>query len=342
MTGLARCAAALTVVVLGLGSAAPGSAAAAAAAAPAAATDGPGALSHFDLARKDCVGTARNDSSRVWFTVAGGVLSDVSSPTIDNANVETLQYVVTDGSTFADLQSRDTTYTVSSTDRSGMACLVTSTARSGRYRILTRYVTDPARDSVVMETRLEALRGSARDLRLYVRYDASINGNGGGGAPDGGADSATVDAATTALVSSDISTRSQAANRDYGVPLFGALLADRPFLAEESGFAGAPSDGLVQLDAAHRLTSGTTEAANGNVVQTALVDTSSGGAFTLALGFGQTLAAAVRTARDSARAPFALTYAGYVDGWHRYDAGLRPPPAGLRVPGQPAGRIAGT
>ena len=58
----------------------------------------PGALSHFDLARKDCVGTARNRRSKVWFTVADGVLSDVYFPTNDNTNVETLQYVVTDGS----------------------------------------------------------------------------------------------------------------------------------------------------------------------------------------------------------------------------------------------------
>ncbi len=51
------------------------------------ATDGPGAMSHFDLARKDCVGTARNDRSKVWFTVADGVLSDVYYPTNDNTNV---------------------------------------------------------------------------------------------------------------------------------------------------------------------------------------------------------------------------------------------------------------
>src|SRR4051794_36202336 len=76
------------------------------------ATDGPGAMSHYDLARKDCVGTAHTDRSRVWFTVAGGVLSDVYEPTIDTTNVETLQFVVTDGATFTDLQSRDTTYTV--------------------------------------------------------------------------------------------------------------------------------------------------------------------------------------------------------------------------------------
>ena len=71
---------------------------------------GPGALSHFDLARKDCLGTARNPTSKVWFTVASGILSDVYYPTVDNTNVETLQYIVTDGSTFTDLQARDMTY----------------------------------------------------------------------------------------------------------------------------------------------------------------------------------------------------------------------------------------
>src|SRR5262245_32385865 len=81
----------------------------------------PGTSSHFDLARKDCLGTARNSSSKVWFTVAGGVLSDTYYPTVDNTNVETLQYVVTDGSTFTDLQTRDMSYVATSLDRSGMA-----------------------------------------------------------------------------------------------------------------------------------------------------------------------------------------------------------------------------
>ena len=83
---------------------------------PAGAPGWPGALSHFDLARKDCLGTARNTTSKVWYTVADGVLSDVYYPTVDNTNVETLQYVVTDGSTFTDLQTRDMTYTVEAID----------------------------------------------------------------------------------------------------------------------------------------------------------------------------------------------------------------------------------
>src|SRR5213082_2550241 len=94
------------------------------------ASDGPGALSHFDLSRKDCLGTARNTTSKVWFTVANGVLSDVYYPTIDNTNVETLQLVVTDGSSFTDLQTRDMTYSTHTLDDSGgMACKVTATAK---------------------------------------------------------------------------------------------------------------------------------------------------------------------------------------------------------------------
>ena len=141
----------------------------AAAAAAAAAPGSPGAMSHFDLARKDCLGTARNTSSKVWFTVAGGVLSDVYYPTIDNTNVETLQYVITDGKTFTDLQTRDTTYTVKSLDRSGLACRVTATAKSGRYVLATDYTTDPARASVVMRTTLTPTNPKDA-LQVYARF----------------------------------------------------------------------------------------------------------------------------------------------------------------------------
>ena len=72
------------------------------------------------------------------------MLSDVYYPTIDNTNVETLQYIVTDGSTFTDLQTRDMTSTATALDAGGMVCRVTSTAKSGAYRLVTDYITDPA------------------------------------------------------------------------------------------------------------------------------------------------------------------------------------------------------
>ncbi|CAM3657210.1 glucodextranase DOMON-like domain-containing protein [Kibdelosporangium persicum] len=272
---------------------------------------GPGALSHFGLARKDCVGTARNTTSKVWFTVADGVLSDVYAPTIDNTNVETLQFIVTDGRTFTDLQSRDMRYTVSA-DRTGMACQVQSRARD--YRLTTDFITDPARNSVLVKAKLHG----PRDLKLYVRYDASINGNGGGGPLNGGADSASAD--QRALVSSDPNTITNAPNRDYGVPLHGALRANKPFKAANSGYVGTETDGLVQLDK-ERTIKPNTNAPNGNVVQTAQID---GHEATLALGFGQTASQAIETAGDSLTTPWHWTYGRYVQGWRDYNRKLKP------------------
>src|SRR3954468_22363943 len=193
----------------------------ASAAPPTTAPGAPGSLSHFDLARKDCVGTARNTTSKIWYTVAGGVLSDVYAPTIDTTNVETMQYVVTDGSSFTDLQTRDTTYTVRA-DATGMVCTVTSTAKSGRYRLTNTYLTDPARASVVVHTRYTPLSKAAKAFRLYVRLDATMGGNGGGGTGNGGAASATIDRSTGSPVpvSFDTVTATNAVNRDYAVPSY--------------------------------------------------------------------------------------------------------------------------
>ncbi len=171
----------------------------ASAASDVAAADGPGTTSHQDQSRKDCVGTARNTTSKIWFTVANGVLSDVYAPTVDATNVETMQYIVTDGSTFTDLQTRDMTYTVKS-DATGMTCTVTSTAKDKSYKLVTTYLTDPSRDSVVLHTTFVPATRAARNDQLFVRLDANAGGNGGGGTANGGADTAVTDTSTGSAI----------------------------------------------------------------------------------------------------------------------------------------------
>jgi glucoamylase len=293
-----------------------------------AAPDRHGATSYLDVARKDCFGTARNTTSKVWFTVADGVLSDVFSPTIENTNVNTLQYIVTDGRTFTALQQRDMSYRVSSPDPSGMVCRVTSTDRAHRFRLISDYVTDPARDSVVIHTRLVGMgkdARAARNLKVFVRYDATIDNTGGGGKANGGPNNAVIDPSTTALVSSD----TKAPKGPFSARVVGALVANRAFLTESSGFVGTSSDGLSQLSAHHRLVKEYPTATDGNVVQTARVDTTPGRPFTLALGFGPDAHRAIATARASAARPFARTLSQYSAGWHSYDASLRRPPRHL-------------
>ncbi|HWD75500.1 MAG TPA: hypothetical protein VG371_10200 [Solirubrobacteraceae bacterium] len=274
---------------------------------------GPGAQSYLDLARKDCFGTARNTTSKVWFTVVDGVLSDTFSPTIENSNVNTLQYIVTDGRSFTDMQQRDMTHVVSSPDRSGMVCQATSRDPKHGFALVTDYLTDPARDSVVMHTTLEPLDGTATaaldSLKVYVRYDAQIDNTGGGGTTNALPNNAVIVPATRVLVSSDTTTPTG----PWAAPVVGALTADRRFERASSGFAGTSSDGLTQLDTFDSLRNVYSSATDGNVVQTAQINDPTH-PFTLALGFAATANEAVDTAERSATTPYSATLKAYVDG----------------------------
>nr|MDQ2814718.1 glycoside hydrolase family 15 protein [Actinomycetota bacterium] len=239
-----------------------------------------------------------------------------------------VQYIVTDGKTFADLQEREMTYTVSSPDRSGMVCQVTSTDARHGFQIVTDYITDPASGSVVMRSRLVPLPGGRsdfRNLKVYVRYNPHIDNTGGGGSANGGANNALVDTATTALVATD--THPATGPGPFAATVHGALAANHPFLAESSGFAGTPSDGLSQLDTSYHLADQYQSAQDGNVTLTALVNALPGQPFSLALGFGVSAQAAIGAAGQSAAQPFAKTLAGYVAGWRGYDQTLHRPPA---------------
>ena len=335
-------AAALCMACYAVAAAGPAGAASTAAAQPAVTAPGaPGTMSFFDLARKDCLGTARNTGSKVWYTVADGVLSDVYEPTIDNTDVGTLQYIVTDGATFTDLQTRDMTYTVAA-DPSGMACTVTATSASHGYRLVTTYITDPARDTVLMDTRLTAAPGSDTDigkLRLYARLDAHVNGDGGGGSQNAGGNTGTIDASTGVPVPviDSTNTVTQAANRGYAVPTYMALRSTSPAATASVGYAGTPSDGLTQLDATHALTA-YDSAPDGHITATEDVTPRHGGEVTLALGFGRTQASAVTTAGASLASPFSQTERSYLSGWTGYDRTLRRPPS--HFPGLSGGQAA--
>jgi glucoamylase len=316
------------VACLGGGTMAAALAAGALALAPAAHSAGtsvapgaPGSESYFDLARKDCVGTAFGTRSKVWFTVADGALSDVYWPTVDATNVHSLEYLVSDGSTFTDVQGRDMRYE-SSADPTGMSCTVTASDPARGYRITTTYLADPSADAVLMRI---TFAGPAGD-HLYVRLDPLAGGTGGGGSQNAGPNTAELVSAgaRSVPVASNPSTVTDAVNRTYGVPTFEALQSSGGFGEESVGYAGTASDGQTMLDSAHRLTR-YDRAPDGHVALTAELALGRSHTTVLALGLAQTAAAAIRVAGTAARAPFARLLARYEAGWQRYDARLNRP-----------------
>ncbi len=279
---------------------------------------GPGSESYFDLARKDCVGTARNTTSKVWFTVADGVLSDTYWPTIDATNVNTLQYVVTDGKTFTDLQTRDMTYKVVP-DPTGMSCTVVASDAAHGYRIVTTYIADPATDAVLMRTTFKGPRGD----QLYVRLDPLAGGTGGGGSQNAGGNSAMIDGNN--LLAYNTNTTTNAVNRNYAVPTYMALESSNGFSSASVGYAGSASDGLTILDADHALTNSYSYAPDGHVTLTAGVALPRDRSVDLALGFGTTQSQAEQVADATVRQRFDDAWSRYEQQWQRYDAKLRKP-----------------
>ena len=208
-----------------------------------------------------------------------------------------------------------------------MTCRVTTTARNGRYKIVTDYTTDPSRPTVLIRSKFVALKGKLSNYRLYVRHDPTLNGNGGGGTGNGGPDDGSLASAGghTLLIGSDIVTQTNAANRDYAIPVYSALDVDRGFDQATNGFAGAASDGLKQLDASHALTALHDSAIKGNVAQTGRVPLGHHGRFTLALGYGDTQAHAISASQRSLQHGFDDARRDYERGWNAYDDKLVEP-----------------
>ncbi len=229
----------------------------------------PGAASYYDLARKDCVGTAADTASKVWYTVADGALSDTYAPTIDNTDVKSLDPIVT-GPGFTALQPRDMTYTVSELGTTGMACRVVALDSAQHFAIVSDFITDPFTESVVMQESLVDLPGAPSGLHVYLRFNPLLNGHGGGGTDNAGGESATIVQTRRGPVPLSYSTNSftEAVNRSYATPIYAALAAEQPFADVETGFVGASSDGLNELDTSGTLAAGPPDADNGNVVQT--------------------------------------------------------------------------
>jgi glucan 1,4-alpha-glucosidase len=283
-----------------------------AAAAPGSQAPGaPGASANWTTGNKQGLGTSVGRESKVWYTLADGALSEVYYPSGDTANVRSLEFAVTDGTSFVDRESEDTTHTVQLVDSRSLTYTQVNTARSGRYRITKTYVTDPGRHAMLMSVKFEPLTPGA--YRLFTLYDPAI-GN-----------SSLHDTATR------VGTGRQVSMLARDGTLASALVASSGFTRTSSGFVGI-SDGWTDL-ADYRLDWDYDSAMDGNVLQTGEIPLKTEPAdatkFTLALGFGDSASSAESTARASLTRTFPVLAAAYQNGWHDYLKSMRKVPTAL-------------
>ncbi len=255
---------------------------------------GPGAGSSWSSGAKEGVGTSATWKSRVWFTLQGGVLTEVYYPRLDVANVRTLEFAVSDGRSVW-LESKDLTHSIERIDERALFFRQTSRHPRGLFSLTKTYATDPARDTLLIDLTFASTRAG---YDLYLLYDPSLNNTGSG-------DTGRSEDGVLLAFKPEIAT---------------ALLSSVGFAQLSNGFAGA-SDGLTDLLLHKKLTWTYARAENGNVVQAARLPRRAH--FTLALGFGINPAQAIENARASLRRGFLAVRNDYVRGWSSYLRGLR-------------------
>jgi glucoamylase len=257
----------------------------------------PGMPPRWTRGAKDAIGTAYAASSRVWFTLAQGTLTEIYYPCVDRPQVRDVQYLVTDGATFFQGERRDCDAQVEVLEEAALGFRIVTSDRQGRFRIYKELVGDPHLNALLLHTRFEPTP-LAHGLRLFVLCAPHLGGIG---------------RHNTALVGEAVGRTLLLGQRDDNWLAIGATV---PLRHASAGFVGA-SDGWSDLAAHLRPTWAFARAADGNVALCAELDLSRTREFTLALAFGDAREAAVNALLQTLDQPFAAVRARALDQWRR-------------------------
>ena len=109
----------------------------------------------WPTAAKNGFGTSTTPESKVWFTLANGVMTEVFYPTIDAVKVKQLQLDVhTSGRVETELH--DTAHRLEVPNPSSLTFRQINAAKSGQYSLTKTYVTDPQRNTVLIDVQFQS------------------------------------------------------------------------------------------------------------------------------------------------------------------------------------------
>jgi glucoamylase len=286
-----------------------------AAAVPAASAQGsapgePGAAATWDEPSVTGFADSLGASSKVWYTIGDGELENAFYPETDMPATFGLQYAVTDGSTFTELETTGTSHKTTLLSNNSLVWQQVNTADNGDFTITKTYIADPSRSVIDIQTTFDNTGGTP--LKLYVDYHPQLDNDGMGNTGGTDATSGDLEAENGSVAS--------------------ALTASTGFTQTSTGYVGTSSDGETMLTSSYGLTSTYSSAGTaGHIDQVAEIPVAASGTttFTLALAFDTTEAAAISDASASLSAGFSSLESSFESGWESWLSGLNAPPASV-------------
>ena len=256
-------------------------------------------------AAKDGVGTAYAASSRVWFTLWRGILTEAYYPTVDRPQIRDLQYLITDGKSFFHEEKRHLSTKTEQLSDHNLGYRCTNSDPAGRYVIVKEIIADPHLACVLQHTKLTGDESFISGLRLYALCAPHLEVAGWG---------------NNGYVV-EVEGRKVLVAERKGTWL--ALAATVPFSRVSCGYVGK-SDGWTDLSGNFQMDWEFERAPDGNIALIGELDLTGTREFTLGLAFGNSRHHAVSTLFQSLSAPFAEHERRYADQWERSGANVLP------------------
>lgn len=264
----------------------------------------PGLPPNWTAGAKEGVGTAYNSLSRVWFTIARGVVTEVYYPTIDRPQVRDLVLLMTDGETFFQAENNHLFTETRTASSLSLSYQITNSDPDGRYTITKNIIADPSTACVLQKVRLRGAPDFLSKLKLYVQCAPHLNVSGWHN------NGMVVESAGRTLL---------AAEKD-GIWL--VLGANIPFTKVSCGYSGI-SDGWTDLNDNFRMDWEFAEARDGNIALTAGLAVEPENDFTLGLAFGGSLQHAITNLFQALALPFSERQHIYDSQWEQRGNSLR-------------------
>ena len=258
----------------------------------------PGIEPRWTHGAKDGVGTAYATSSRLWFTLWNGIITETYYPTIDRPQIRDLQYLITDGKSFFHEEKRHLKAQMERPWTNALAYRVVNSDPDGRYQIEKQIITDPHLSCVLQHTKLKGDPQFLSRLRLYALCAPHLEVGGWGNS------GYVVEAAGRSILTAE----------KHGTWL--ALAATLPFRRLSCGYVGQ-SDGWTDLNEDLQMDWEFDRAPDGNIALMGELDLSGKDELTLGLALGDSLQNAVTTLLQGLGLPFEQQREHYVDQWTR-------------------------
>jgi glucoamylase len=265
----------------------------------------PGIEPRWTHGGKDGLGTAYAASSRLWFTLWNGIVTEVYYPTVDRPQLRDLQYLITDGKSFFHDEKRDLKSKLECLPDHGLGYRCTNSDPAGHYAVVKEIIADPHMACVLQRTQLTGDESFLSKLRLYALCAPHLEVGGWG---------------NNGYVA-QVAGRTVLIAGKKGIWL--ALAATIPFSRVSCGYVGR-SDGWTDLSGNFQMDWAFDHAPDGNIALTGELDLGDAREFTLGLAFGNSRHHAISTLLQSLSTPFTEHAKRYVEQWARSSANILP------------------